>query len=188
VEEGENVKIRKVAFRLSSILKITIAAGVVGAALLATPQMPAVAASGPSQSGAAVPAPVPAGEYASSSEALPASSCSPQAVGDYVHVSSTPPATASGHGWWNKGNCTAVKAQVTVQLQEYYSDGSWRDKGSPGVGDVYAGGGSSNRVTGRVTCSSTTTTGWRSQVTADVIGQSGLSQIYTAGQDIKCRV
>jgi hypothetical protein len=109
-------------------------------------------------------------------------------VGDYVHVSSTPPATASGHGWWNKGNCTAVKAQVTVQLQEYYSDGSWRDKGSPGVADVYAGGGSSNRANARITCSSTTTTGWRSQVTADVIGQSGLNQIYTAGQDVSCRV
>jgi hypothetical protein len=177
----------KTASRISAIRKITLTIGVAGAALLGTPQIPAIAAAAPSHSDAAVPAAAPA-RATSNIEAIPATGCSPQADGDYVHVSSSPPATASGHGWWLKGNCTAAKAQVTVQLQEYYSDGSWRDKGTAGVADVYSGGGSSNWANGRATCSSTTLTGWRSQVTADVIGQSGLNQIYTPTQNVKCRV
>src|ERR1700740_726040 len=164
----------KITFQLAAIRKMTIAVIVAGAALLGTPQIPAVAASGPSHSSAAVPAPVPAGEANPDTVTIPATGCSPQAVGDYVHVSSTPPATASGHGWWNKGNCTAVKAPVTVQLQEYYSDGSWRNKGTAGSAAIYSGGGSGNRVTGRATCTAgTALTGWRSVVTADVIGQTG---------------
>jgi hypothetical protein len=176
-----------IKFRQAAVRVITIVVSVASVTLLGT--IPAVAASGTPHSSAAVPAPVPAGdETTSSTVAIPASGCNPQAVGDYVHVSSTPPATASGHGWWNKGGCTAARAQVTVQLQEYYSDGTWRDKGTAGSAAVYSGGGSGNRVTGRATCTSTTRTGWRSQVTADVIGQTGLNQIYTASQNINCRV
>ena len=179
----------KIALHLAAVRTITIGVIVAGGALLGTPQIPAVAVSGPTQLSNAVPAPVPAGEANPDTVTIPATGCSPQAVGDYVHVSSTPPPTASGHGWWNKGNCTAVKAQVTVQLQEFFSDGSWRNKGTAGSAAIYAGGGSGNRVTGRATCTAgTALTGWRSVVTADVIGQSGLSQIITAAQDIYCRV
>jgi hypothetical protein len=177
-------------FRRGAVRKVAVTAGVIGATILWSPQIPAIAASSVPHASAAVPAPLPAGEVTTSDAvAIPASGCSPQAVGDYVHVSSSPPVTASGHGWWNKGNCTAARAQVTVQLQEYFSDGTWRNKGTAGVADVYAGGGSSNRANGRATCTGgTAKTGWRSQVTADVIGQSGLSQIYTASQDFNCRV
>jgi len=177
----------KTTFGLA-IRKMIMAIGVIGVVLLGMPQIPAVASVATS-SPTAVPAPVPAGDANSEIVTIPATACSPQAKGDNVHVSSTPPATASGHGWWLKGNCTAAKAQVTVQLQEFFSDGSWRNKGTPDTEDVFAGGGSGNRATGRATCTGgTAVTGWRSVVTADVIGQTGLNQIITPAQDINCRV
>ncbi|MFJ2609642.1 hypothetical protein ACIO13_32375 [Streptomyces sp. NPDC087425] len=37
--------------------------------------------------------------------------------GDYVHVSSTKPATASAHGWWFKVKGPGSKAKVTIWLQ-----------------------------------------------------------------------
>ncbi|MEE1810180.1 hypothetical protein [Streptomyces sp. BE133] len=49
-----------------------------------------------------------AGASPAPAQARPATSRTPHAAdvggfctnGDHVHVSSTPPATASGHGWW----------------------------------------------------------------------------------------
>jgi hypothetical protein len=179
----------KITVQLVAIRKILIAVGVIGAALLGMPQIPAVAASVAAPSPTVVPAPAPAGQATSDTVTIAATGCSPQAKGDNVHVSSSPPATASGHGWWLKGNCTAVKAQVTVQLQEFFSDGSWRNKGTRDTEDVFAGGGSSNRANGRAACTGgTALTGWRSVVTADVIGQTGLNQIITPTQNVNCRV
>jgi hypothetical protein len=71
--------------------------------------------------------------------------------GDNVHISNSA-YEASGHGWWVNINCPATLAVVTVQLQEYYSDGSWRNKGTLGRSTVRSGGGSGNRATGRAVC------------------------------------
>src|SRR5262245_3379679 len=110
--------------------------------------------------------------------------CHPVAVGDYVHTSS---GDASGHGWWTRGTCSGVSTgYVTVRLQEYLS-GAWHDKGTVADGWLPPGQGGP-RVTARKTCTSTTTTKWRSLVTVNVSGtQYGTDQSYTAGRSIACR-
>lgn len=118
----------------------------------------------------------------------PLSSCSPGANGDNVHISSTAPQTASGHGWWSRGNCTAAKATVEIVLQEYFSDGSWRDRGQAGQATVYAGGGSANRATARATCLTTNLTGWRSVVTVYPVGEGGSGSTTTPTFNLNCRV
>ena len=60
--------------------------------------------------------------------------------GDYVHISNTPPASASAHGWWTYSKETELKADVTVQLQ-VNRGGTWVDVGRPGVERVRPGGG-----------------------------------------------
>jgi hypothetical protein len=118
----------------------------------------------------------------------PLSSCSPGANGDNVHISSTAPQTASGHGWWSRGNCTAAKATVEIVLQEYFSDGSWRSRGQGGQATVYPGGGSSNWANARAVCQTKTVTGWRSVVHVYPVGQSGSASHTTPAVNIACRV
>lgn len=77
--------------------------------------------------------------------------CSFTQNGDWVHISSTPPTAASGHGWWVNGDCNATLADVTVQLQ-IYKNGGWKNVGAVGKKRVYSGGGSANRAAARVPC------------------------------------
>lgn len=117
-----------------------------------------------------------------------ASACTYYASGDYVHVSSTA-FEASGHGWWENQGCAATQAVVTIQLQEYYSDGSWRNKGAKDTKTVYSGGGSGNRTTGRAACNDGLMTGWRSVIVVDLIGQDDVPGTLTVpARDIACRV
>lgn len=103
--------------------------------------------------------------------------------GDYVRRSSTP-YHAIGHGWWTNVNCRATWAVVTVQLQEYYSDGVWRNVGAPGKSTVRSNGGAAARVA----CTSTRLTGWRSVIDVDVIGvYDPPNKLTTPGQNIYCR-
>ncbi|MET8764197.1 hypothetical protein [Lentzea sp. NPDC004782] len=143
----------------------------------------------PANAEVAVPAPAPV-ETAGDQSAVvgPDAVCVFYTNGDYVHVSSTPPASASGHGWWTNGNCNATLAVVTVQLQQYYSDGKWRNIGSAGKATVRSGGGAGNRATGRVTCSNREVTGWRSVIDVDLVGLADdPSKLTTATRNITCR-
>ena len=127
--------------------KLALAVSTVGA-LLVVSQYPAVAVPMPPHPGAAVPAPAPVGAVNSAKGTISLASlglgkrraCSPIAKGDNVHISSTAPATASGHGWWNRGNCTAARAVVSIFLQEHFSDGSWRARGQGGREPSYLAG------------------------------------------------
>ena len=106
--------------------------------------------------------------------------CSPYVDGDYAHVSS---GDVSAHGWWYQGTCPNTKTTVTIGLQEYYSDGSWRTKAT-GSANVYPGGGSANRATARHVCESVVPAGWRSYVIVTI--GTGASA-YTAAQNLACR-
>ncbi|MEE1770149.1 hypothetical protein PUR34_18860 [Streptomyces sp. JV185] len=92
--------------------------------------------------------------------------------GDHVHVSSTPPATASAHGWWMDplGKHKNVKAKVTVWLQTKHGN-TWRTV-AEGSKKVKAGGkgASSRRANARKTCENRDRTQWRSVIDVDLIG------------------
>src|SRR5215472_11627518 len=175
--------------------KLVLAASTVSALLVAS-QYPAVAAPMPPHSRAAVPAPAPVGAVNSASGTISLASlglgkrrsCTPIARGDNVHISSTPPATASGHGWWLRGNCTAARAVVSIFLQEHFSDGSWRARGQGGQGTFIPGGGAGHRATARAVCLTRNLTGWRSHVDVSVVGQSGTASTTTSAVNITCRV
>ncbi|GLV87227.1 hypothetical protein Slala03_69160 [Streptomyces lavendulae subsp. lavendulae] len=167
----------------------TLALGIASAALLGTSQSVSAASPGP------VPAVAPASARAGSDGGLvlqgtggSAEVCVFETRGDYVHVSSSA-FEASGHGWWVNGNCPTTTAVVTVQLQEYYSDGVWRNVGGKGKSTVRSGGGSQGRATGRGPCKSSAVTSWRSVVDVDLVGLSDSPEkLVTAGRDLACRL
>jgi hypothetical protein len=183
----------KIARQLGAVRGITLVVGVVGAVLLLAPKAPATAAPTASQSHAAV-----RGQANSINGTITATlrqpdtiPCSPTPKGDYVHISSSgPPPQASAHAYWLKNNCIYNTALVTVQLQEYYSDGSWRDKGTLGSKTIPSGKiRLSQRPNGRTTCTGgTALTSWRSVVVVRVIGEPGVNEQTTATQNINCRV
>ena len=118
--------------------------------------------------------------------------CSPIANSSSLHISSTPPDAASGHGWWLINDCAQTKANVTVQLQEFFSNGVWYDIGSPGSRVVYGGitksPGTSNQASARVLCSSTGEAAWRSVVTVTLPVQPGHGTYTRPGENIPCSV
>ncbi|MFG1986005.1 hypothetical protein ACGFN0_17935 [Streptomyces albidoflavus] len=98
--------------------------------------------------------------------------------GDAVHISSTPPRTASGHGWWVDKNSKGAKAKVTVKLQ-VKKGGTWVTVASASK-NVTQGGGAGKRATARKPCSSTKSTTWRSVVDVDIIGTGDSpNKLYT---------
>ncbi len=91
--------------------------------------------------------------------------------GDRVHVSSTPPPTASGHGWWKKISGPGTKAKVTVTLQARPAGTSTWHNVATGSKTVKSGGGSGKRATARKTCTNLIQkTEWRSVIDVDIIG------------------
>ncbi|KAB1927322.1 hypothetical protein F8271_29790 [Micromonospora sp. ALFpr18c] len=78
----------------------------------------------------------------------------------------------SGHGQWNKGDCTGNTAHVYNCLYEYYTDGTYRRKACSDSTQLKPKSESNNRSTARRTCDSTgQSISWRNQVDVDVDGQ-----------------
>jgi hypothetical protein len=107
--------------------------------------------------------------------------------GDRVHRSG---ADVSGHGWWVRINCPAgTKAKVTIWLEEYFSDGTWRVK-AEGDKTVYSGGGRANRAAAHASCNSFSAfVSWRSRIDVDLVGRvDSAEQAITPVQDLACIV
>jgi hypothetical protein len=137
-----------------------------------------------------VPAPAPTDSQAAldntGSVVTPADVCFFETNGDYVHISSSA-FEASGHGWWTNINCNTSTAVVTVQLQEYYSDGKWRNVGTVGRSTVRSGGGSGARATGRAGCLNRNLAGWRSVVDVDLVGlPDDPRKLTTPARNLNC--
>ncbi|XUL89127.1 hypothetical protein ACQ86D_22865 [Streptomyces galilaeus] len=110
-----------------------------------------------------------------------------QTGGDYVHFSSTPPATASAHGWWLDSDSRGAKAKVTVDLQ--VKDGGHWHTVATGHKTVKQGGGSARRANARFTCVGTKKTTWRSVVDVDIIGVADSpNKLETPAKTYRCGV
>ncbi|GAB3954618.1 hypothetical protein [Micromonospora vulcania] len=154
--------------------------------------LPATAASADtgSASEAAHPAVAPVSERGSgltASEIVAQAGCAFITDGDYVHKTGN---DATGHGWWVNVNCASgTRATVKIWLEEYFSDNSWRVKGSGSKSPVYSGGGSANRANARATCQNSGTVSWRSRIDVDLIGQvDSPEQAVTAVRELACAV
>lgn len=113
--------------------------------------------------------------------------CTPVSGRDNPHRSSTGVAV-SGHGWWDKGNCSNNRANVYNCLYEWYTDNSWRQKACSPTKELAPGGGSSNRTVARNDCSNTLRTSWRNHVDVDVIGEIDTGEWPHNQADVDCRV
>jgi hypothetical protein len=109
--------------------------------------------------------------------------------GDNVHVSSTPPPTASGHGWWVKVSGPGTTAKVTVWLQSNWAGSGWVTRAT-GVKTVKSGGGSANRATARWQCRNLVAkVQWRSVIDVDLIGVADSPErAVTATRTLYCGV
>ena len=113
--------------------------------------------------------------------------CNFEQLGDYAHVSSSAPPTASAHGWWRNVDCNATHAVVTTQLQKKNVAGFWVDVGTRGVKTVLSGGGSVARSNSRYVCSGTSKHQFRSWVDVDLVGINDLpNKLYTSERTLDC--
>ena len=127
-------------------------------------------------------APYPGGGITpfASSGPLTSGGCTYAQRNDDPHISSTAPLAASVHGWFDRISGTCPQATVKVYLQGYYCTGGqcgWVTV-SFSSGDVFAGGGSGNRITARRTCAGSSLTGFRGITDIDLIGISD-PQVFT---------
>jgi hypothetical protein len=111
--------------------------------------------------------------------------CTPVSGRDNPHWSSP---DVSGHGWWDKGNCSNNSANVNNCLYEFYTDNTWRQKACSGASTLAPGGGSGNRTTARATCNNTNLTSWRNHVDVDVIGEIDTGEQPYNQADVACEV
>jgi hypothetical protein len=108
--------------------------------------------------------------------------------GDRVHISSSPPAAVSAHGWWVKGTTKATRAKVEIWI-EAWTGSRWRVV-AHGSKTVYSGGGSANRAAARMVCAAGPVAGnstYRSRIDVDLIGYADSNeQAITASVAIRC--
>jgi hypothetical protein len=179
------------ARRTMAVVCWTALASLVALPISAGGSLPSSAPSKPSASSGHF-APYPGGDITPQAESgnITAGSCTYRQAIDDPHISSTAPLAASVHGWWIKvsGTCPS-KANVDTYLQGYWCDiygCRWITVASASA-DVYAGGGSGNRVTARRTCSSNKTVGWRGYVDVDLIGVSDpAGYTYSTIKNLAC--
>ena len=199
------VSTKRSPLRRAVVASVSVTAVLLGGAAVALAAAPN-AAPAPDAAAAVLPssgapAPYPAG--GDGAEGLPtttqplavaaavtAGGCTYDTKGDNPHISSTAPLAVSAHGWWTyiSGTCPS-KANVWVQLQQYYCGLScgWVTITQGPTALVYAGGGSANRATARVTCTNALTTGWRSVVDVDLPGISDPSNRTYMIANVGCR-
>ncbi|MEV0845502.1 hypothetical protein AB0J21_06355 [Streptomyces sp. NPDC049954] len=96
--------------------------------------------------------------------------CTPESGRDNPHVSKNK-VDMSGHGWWDKGDCSNNRAKVFNCVYEYFTDHSWRQQACSPAKELKPGGGSSNRTVARFKCRTCAQTSWRDHVEVDVIGE-----------------
>jgi hypothetical protein len=178
---------------MAMILEVATAAGLaIGLTSFASPAdaQPQAQTGGVVTYAEAVPgiAPPDAGVAAGASDGprIAASSCQPTSLPDNPHYSAP---DVSGHGQWEKGNCTSNQADVYNCLYEYYTDGTWRRKACSPKVRIYPKSISNNRTTARRACDSTgQVISWRNHVDVDVVGQNDPPDTPYRQADVACVV
>ncbi|MFC9486423.1 hypothetical protein ACFTZM_10145 [Streptomyces hydrogenans] len=113
--------------------------------------------------------------------------CTPDSGRDLPHVSKNK-VDASGHGWWDKGDCSSNRAKVFNCLYEYFTDHTWRRQACSPTKELRPGGGSSDRTVARRKCHTFVATAWRNHVEVDVIGELDTAEKPMREKVIACRV
>ncbi|MFJ8675716.1 MULTISPECIES: hypothetical protein [unclassified Streptomyces] len=108
--------------------------------------------------------------------------------GDRVHISSTPPRTASAHAWWTHVSGPGTKAKVTIWLQ-MKSGTKWHSVAKNAKNLKSGNGGSARRVVARKKCTNHSKHQWRTKIDVDLIGVADSPEkAYTKPVTVKCGV
>lgn len=108
--------------------------------------------------------------------------------GDRVHISSTPPRTASAHAWWTHVSGPGTKAKVTIWLQ-MKSGKKWHSVAKNAKNLKSGNGGSARRVVARKKCANSSRHQWRTKIDVDLIGvPDSPEKAYTKPVTVKCGV
>jgi hypothetical protein len=108
--------------------------------------------------------------------------------GDRVHISSTPPRTASAHAWWTHVSGPGTKAKVTIWLQ-MKSGKKWHSVAKNAKNLKSGNGGSARRVVARKKCANHNKRQWRTMIDVDLIGVADSPEkAYTKQVTVKCGV
>lgn len=108
--------------------------------------------------------------------------------GDRVHISSSPPRTASAHAWWTHVSGPGTKAKVTIWLQ-MKSGKKWHSVARNAKNLKSGNGGSARRVVARKKCANRSTRQWRTKIDVDLIGVADSPEkVYTKPVTVKCGV
>ncbi|NEA39886.1 hypothetical protein [Streptomyces sp. SID11385] len=111
--------------------------------------------------------------------------------GDRVHISSTPPRTASAHAWWTHVAGPGTKAKVTIWLQvKATKKGSkWHSVAKNSKNLKSGNGGSARRVVARKKCANRNTRQWRTLIDVDLIGVADTPEkVSTKTVTVRCGV
>ncbi|MFF7098102.1 hypothetical protein ACFY9A_37810 [Streptomyces rubradiris] len=121
--------------------------------------------------------------------AVPAAAAGPGVFvtnGDRVHISSTPPRTASAHAWWTHVSGPGTKAKVTIWLQ-IKSGRTWHSVAKNAKTVKSGNGGSARRVVARKKCANQNKRQWRTMIDVDLIGvPDSPEKAYTKPVTVKC--
>lgn len=108
--------------------------------------------------------------------------------GDRVHISSTPPRTASAHAWWTHVSGPGTKAKVTIWLQ-MKSGQRWHSVAKNAKNLKSGNGGSARRVVARKKCANQNKRQWRTMIDVDLIGVADSPEkAYAKPVTVKCGV
>jgi hypothetical protein len=106
--------------------------------------------------------------------------------GDRVHISGTPPRTASAHAWWTRVSGPGTKARVTIWLQ-IRSGRTWHSVARNAQNLKSGNGGRARRVVAREKCASRNNRQWRTMIDVDLIGvPDSPEKAYTKPVTVKC--
>jgi hypothetical protein len=98
-----------------------------------------------------------------------------------------PTHSASGHAGWSQGNCGVTTANVTAQLQEFFSNGDWYNIG-PSKSRVQPPNKHPGWANPRAACPSWDVVSWRTVVGVSTIGQAGTDSTISPVSNIACAV
>ncbi|MEW1750204.1 hypothetical protein [Streptomyces angustmyceticus] len=167
-------------------MRTFLTSAAVATALLAGSTAPAMAAPAP-----ATAAPAPATAAPAPVMAVPATASGAGVFitnGDRVHISSTPPRTASAHAWWTHVSGPGTKAKVTIWLQ-MKSGRTWHSVAKNAKNLKSGNGGSARRVVARKKCANSSRHQWRTMIDVDLIGVADSPEkAYTKPVTVKCGV
>ncbi|MEW9517667.1 hypothetical protein [Streptomyces tubercidicus] len=167
-------------------MRTLITSAALATALLGGSVAPAMAAPA-----APAPAPAPVSAAPVPLMAAPAAANGPGVFitnGDRVHISSTPPRTASAHAWWTHISGPGTKAKVTIWLQ-MKSGRAWHSVAKNAKNLKSGNGGSARRVVARKKCSNSSKHQWRTKIDVDLIGVADSPEkAYTKPVTVKCGV